>query len=117
MKTHKQAFTELLTELTGIEPRLREPRVQIYFEQNAELICPEHYLAPRTVISKLRIGADFACDFAYFAPVSGANYLNLVENQRPDSQPLHRQKLHIIVHSGGCRASPPEPQAGIEPQN
>lgn len=83
MQTYKQAFTELLSGLDGIEPRLREPRVQTFLERNVQLICPEHYIAPRMVISKLRVGADFACDFAYFAPVSGANYLNLVEIKDP----------------------------------
>ncbi|WP_018240827.1 Shedu anti-phage system protein SduA domain-containing protein [Ensifer sp. BR816] len=83
MKTHKQEFIELLSGLDKIERKLREPRVQTYLERNVQLICPEHYIAPRMVISKLRVGADFACDFAYFAPVSGANYLNLVEIKDP----------------------------------
>jgi len=83
MNTHKHAFIELLSGLSAVERKFRESHVQSYLERNAQLICPEHYVAPKMIISKLRIGADFACDFAYFAPVSGANYLNLVEIKDP----------------------------------
>lgn len=64
----------------------KEQKVQRFLEENPSMICGADYVMDNAVISKLRLGADHATDFAYVNPQSGCTYLHLIEIEKPSKR-------------------------------